>query len=177
MDLGHNKGQKRAKCHGHIDGRPSHTENGLFWFLGAPVAKYGWIIKKLLHILSRRLSMTYVSFISKFWFLWCWRAIFVSAGCGRPHPADTKIARQRHKNQNFEKNGTYIKDSVALSVPTNFFDNPTKFGDRIKQKPKKGHFRHMSAGHQYARCILLFLTPDLVPDNLLCMNIEDNGSI
>ena len=51
-----------------------------------------------------------------------------------------KIARQRHKNQNFEKNGTYIKDSVALSVPTNFFDNPTKFGDRISQKPKKAIF-------------------------------------
>ena len=51
-----------------------------------------------------------------------------------------KIACQRHKNQNFEKNGTYIKDSVALSVPTNFFDNPTKFGDRISQKPKKAIF-------------------------------------
>ena len=47
MDLGHNKGQKRAKCLGHIDGRPTHGENCLFWFLADPVAKFGWIVKKL----------------------------------------------------------------------------------------------------------------------------------
>ena len=63
--------------------------------------------------------------------------------CGRPHPANTKIARQRHKNKNFEKNGTYIKDSVALSVPTNFFEDPTKFGDRIKKKQKRPFTSHV----------------------------------
>ena len=88
-----------------------------------------------------------------------------------------KIARQHHKNQNFEKNGTYIKDSVPLSVPTNFFEDPTKFGDRIKKKPKKAIFRRVSAGRQYDRGILLFLAPELVPDGLLCMDIEDKGSI
>ena len=40
--------------------------------------------------------------------------------CGRPHPTDMKIARQRHKNQNFEKNGTYVKDNGVLRMPTNF---------------------------------------------------------
>ena len=47
MDLGHNKGQKRAKYHGYIDGRPTRAKNGLFWFLGHPVAKFGWIGKKI----------------------------------------------------------------------------------------------------------------------------------
>ena len=60
--------------------------------------------------------------------------------CGRPHPADVKIACHAHKNKNFEKNGTYIKDSSVLSMPINFFDDPTTFGDRISQKPKKAIF-------------------------------------
>ena len=97
--------------------------------------------------------------------------------CGRPHPADTKIARQLHKNQNFEKNGTYVKYSGVLRMPTNFFDDPIIFGDRSPKKPKKAIFDNESAGRQYARGILLFLGPDLVPDNILCMDIEDKGSI
>ena len=42
--------------------------------------------------------------------------------CGRPHPADTIIARQRHKIQNFEKNRTYIKYNGLLRMPTNFYE-------------------------------------------------------
>ena len=30
MDLGHNKGQKRAKCRGHIDGRPTRRRKWQF---------------------------------------------------------------------------------------------------------------------------------------------------
>ena len=88
-----------------------------------------------------------------------------------------KIARQRHKNQNFEKNGTYVKYNGLLRMPTNFFDDPTIFGDRSPQKPKEAIFNNESSGRQYARDILLFLGPDLVPDNILCMDIEDKGSI
>ena len=88
-----------------------------------------------------------------------------------------KIARQRHKNQNFEKNGTYVKDNGVLRMPTNFFDDPTIFGDRSPKKPKKAIFDNESAGRQYAHSIFLFLGPDLVPDNILCMDIEDKGSI
>ena len=60
--------------------------------------------------------------------------------CGRPHPADTKIARERHKIQNFMKNGTYVKYNGLLRMPTNFFDDPTIFGDRSPQKPKRAIF-------------------------------------
>ena len=67
-----------------------------------------------------------------------------------------KIARQRHKNQNYEKNGTYVKDNGVLRMPTNFFDDPTIFGDRSPKKPKKAIFDNESAGRQYARGILLF---------------------
>ena len=62
-------------------------------------------------------------------------------------------------------------------MPTKFFDDPTIFGDRSPKKPKKAIFDNESAGRQYARGILLFLGPDLVPDNILCMDIEDKGSI
>ena len=88
-----------------------------------------------------------------------------------------KIACQRHKNQNFEKNGTYVKDNGVLRMPTNFFDDPTIFGNRSPQKPKKAIFENESSGRQYARSILLFLRPDLVPGNILCMDIEDKWSI
>ena len=60
--------------------------------------------------------------------------------CGRPHPADVKIACHAHKNKNFEKNGTYIKDSSVLSMPIIFFGDQTTFGDRISQKPKTAVF-------------------------------------
>ena len=78
-------------------------------------------------------------------------------------------------------------------MPTIFFDYPTIFGDRSPQKPKKAIFDNESAGRQYAHAILLFLRsivsfffetpgsillflgPDLVPDNILCMDIEDKG--
>ena len=66
-----------------------------------------------------------------------------------PPPADTKIAHQRHKNQKFEKNGTYVKDNGVLRMPTNFFDDPTIFGDRSPKKQKKAIFDNKSAGHQY----------------------------
>ena len=56
---------------------------------------------------------------------------------GRPHPANTKIGRERHKIQNFEKNGTYVKYNGLLRMPTNFFDDPTIFGDRSPKKQKK----------------------------------------
>ena len=64
----------------------------------------------------------------------------LSRVCGRPHPADMKIAHQCHKNQNFEKNGTYVKDNGELRMPTNFLANPTKFGIRMAQKPKRAIF-------------------------------------
>ena len=55
-------------------------------------------------------------------------------------PADMKIACQHHKNQNLEKNGTYVKDNGELRMPTNFLPNPTKFGHRMAQKPKRAIF-------------------------------------
>ena len=88
-----------------------------------------------------------------------------------------KIAHQRHKNQNFEKNGTYVKDNGVLRMPTNFFDDPTIFGDRSPKKPKKAIFDNESAGRQYAAAFCSILGPNLVPDNFLCMDIEDKGSI
>ena len=69
---------------------------------------------------------------------------------GRPHPANTKIGRERHKIQNFEKNGTYVKYNGLLRMPTNFFDDPTIFGDRSPKKPKKAIFDNESSSHQYA---------------------------
>ena len=56
---------------------------------------------------------------------------------GQPHPADTKIGCERHNIQNFEKNGTYVKYNGLLRMPTNFFDDPTIFGDRSPKKQKK----------------------------------------
>ena len=44
-------------------------------------------------------------------------------------------------------------------------------------KTKKGNFRRVSAGRQYSRGILPFLAPDLAPDDFLCMDVEDKGSI
>ena len=76
--------------------------------------------------------------------------------CGRPHPADTNIGRERHKIQNFEKNGTYVKYNGLLRMPT--------------KKPKKAIFDNESSGHQYAHGILLYLGPDIVPGNFLCMD-------
>ena len=35
MDLGHNKGQKRAKCRGHIDGRPTRRRKLPFFVFGS----------------------------------------------------------------------------------------------------------------------------------------------
>ena len=49
--------------------------------------------KKLVGILSTPLSLTYVPFFSKFWFLWRWRAIFMSAGCGRPQTYARQVGR------------------------------------------------------------------------------------
>ena len=61
-------------------------------------------------------------------------------------------------------------------MPTNFFDDPIIFGDRSPKKPKKAIF-YESAGHQYAAAFCSIIGPNLVPDNVLCMDIEDKGSI
>ena len=90
-------------------------------------------------------------------------------------PGHMKIARQRHKNQNFEKNGTYVKDNGVLRMPTNFFDNP--FGRRMAQKSKMAIFVSVSAGRQYARGILVFFGPCCVPGPSKCRDVEDKGSI
>ena len=88
-----------------------------------------------------------------------------------------KIARQRHKNQNFEKNGTYVKDNGVLRMPTNFFDDPATFGCRMTQKPKSAIFASMSAGRQYAHGILLFFGPYCAPGPPKCRDVEDKGLI
>ena len=97
--------------------------------------------------------------------------------CGRPHPADTKIARQRHKNQNFEKNGTYVKDNDALRMPTNFFDNPSIFGDRSPKKPKMAVFGACRPAVNMPGAFCSFFGPYGVPGPLQCRDIEDKGSI
>ena len=88
-----------------------------------------------------------------------------------------KIARQRHKNQNFEKNGTYVKDNDVLRMPTIFFYNPATFGRRMTQKPKNAIFVSVSAGRQYARGIILFFGPYCAPGPSKCRDVEDKGSI
>ena len=67
------------------------------------------------------------------------RSVARRSAAGRTRPT-RKIARQRRKNKNFEKNGTYIKDSSVLSMPIIFFGDQTTFGDRISQKPKTAIF-------------------------------------
>ena len=67
-----------------------------------------------------------------------------------------KIARQRHKNKNFEKNGTYIKDSSVLSMPIIFFDDPTTFGDRISQKPKRPFLSHVGRPSTICPCMAFY---------------------
>ena len=83
-----------------------------------------------------------------------------------------KIAHQCHKNQNFEKNGTYVKDKGVLRMPTNFLTIQPYLATGAPKKTKKAIFDNKSTSRQYARGILLFLGPDLVPDNFLCMDIE-----
>ena len=97
--------------------------------------------------------------------------------CGQPQWPTWKIVGQRHKNRNFEKNGTYIKDSAEASMHTNFYDNPTTFGHRITKKPKRPYFPLLAASRQYVHGIVLFLGPNIILDDILCRHIEDKGSI
>ena len=87
------------------------TTNGFFCFLGLLSPNMIGSSKKLVGILRTPLYLTYVPFFSKFWFLWRWRAIFMSAGCGRPQ--------------------TYARQVTRRSPPRNFFldffhDNSSK---------------------------------------------------
>ena len=76
---------------------------------------------------------------------------------GASTPADMKLARQRHKNQNFEKNGTYVKDNGVLRMPTNFFDDPTIFGDRSPKNQKWPFSACVGRTSKFPRHFALFL--------------------
>ena len=97
--------------------------------------------------------------------------------CGRPHPADTKIARERHKIQNFMKNGTYVKYNGLLRMSTNFFDDPTIFGDRSPQKPKMAIFGACRPAVNIPAAFCSFFGPYCAPGPSKCKDAEDKGSI
>ena len=74
----------------------------------------------------------------------------------------------------FEKNETYIKQGGELSMPTNFYENWARFGDRMSKKPNKAIFDPAAKmnGAKWR-----FETLTLTLDDILCMYIHDKGSI
>ena len=92
----------------------------------------------------------------------------------RPGAKNSKITRKWHKNNFFEKNETYIKQGGELSIPTNFYENWARFGDRMTKKPKKPIF---DPAAKMNGANWRFGTLTLTLDDVLCMYIHDKGSI
>ena len=87
-------------------------------------------------------------------------------------PADMKIARQRHK-----KTEHISKIVMYWACPEIFMTIRPNLATGSTKNQKKAILDNESSGHQYAHGILLYLGPDIVPGNFLCMDIEGKGSV
>ena len=81
----------------------------------------------------------------------------------------SKNACQCHKNENFEKNVRYIKESDELSMPAKNQGDWVRFGDRMA---KNQNWPFSTTSH-----ISIFLYFHIsTQDGYFCMDIQDKGS-
>ena len=97
-------------------------------------------------------------------------------GTCRAKIAKFKNARQRHKNENFEKNVTYIKERHELSMPAKNQGDWVRFGDRMA---KNKNWPFLTTSHISIQKRFTFWDLDLEPTWVhwyFCMDIQDKGS-